>query len=214
MYNYNSREGWRQPGIWTEFTHVYICRAEWGLRNLPFLFSASWREEQSSSPVKSLCPQCNMALKSLVSNLVSDGQHSHDGHSTCLADGHHGHAFGPMASSFTAFFPDAVAPHHSDHFLPSIEPETVHQGDAAHLDQFDQSLLAARRPKTYVSFHKEEEEKKEGEWVQYKVPIAILIPETAVKTAVNVSGNEIGRQLAGWLQWLWEQAICDKPPTK
>ena len=58
----------------------------------------------SSSPVKSLCPQCNMALKSLVSNLVS-GQHSHDGHSTCLSDGHHGHAFGPMASSFTAFFP-------------------------------------------------------------------------------------------------------------
>ena len=109
------------------------------------------------------CLQCNMALKSLVSNSVSDGQHSHDGHSTCLADGHHGHAFGPMASSFTAFFPDAVAPHHSDHFLPSIEPETVHQGDAAHLDQFDQSLLATRRPKTYVSFHKEEE-KKEGEW--------------------------------------------------
>eukprot|EP00435_Cladocopium_sp_Y103_P073663 s1385_g44.t1 len=65
---------------------------------------------------------------------------------------------------FTAFFPDAVAPHHSDHFLPSIAPETVHQGDAAHLDQFDQSLLATRRPKTYVSFHKEEgEEKKEGE---------------------------------------------------
>ena len=87
-----------------------------------------------------------MALKSLVSNLVS-GQHSHDGHSTCLSDGHHGHAFGPMASSFTAFFPDAVAPHHSDHFLPSIAPETVHQGDAAHLDQFDQSLLATRRPK-------------------------------------------------------------------
>ena len=105
-----------------------------------------------------------MALKSLVSNWVADGQHSHDGHSTCLADSHHGHAFGPMASSFTAFFPDAVAPHHSDHFLPSIAPETVHQGDAAHLDQFDQSLLATRRPKTYVSFHKEEgEEKKEGE---------------------------------------------------
>ena len=105
-----------------------------------------------------------MALKSLVSSLVSDGQHSHDGHSTCLADGHHGHAFGPMASSFTAFFPDAVAPHHSDHFLPSVAPETVHQGDAAHLDQFDQSLLATRRPKTYVSFHhKEEGEKKEGE---------------------------------------------------
>ncbi|CAL1165922.1 unnamed protein product [Cladocopium goreaui] len=104
-----------------------------------------------------------MALKSLVSNLVS-GQHSHDGHSTCLSDGHHGHAFGPMASSFTAFFPDAVAPHHSDHFLPSIAPETVHQDDAAHLDQFDQSLLATRRPKTYVSFHKEEgEEKKEGD---------------------------------------------------
>ena len=107
-----------------------------------------------------------MALKSAMSNLVSDltGQHSHDGHSTCLADGHHGHGFGPMASSFTAFFPDAVAPHHSDHFLPSISPETVHQGDAAHLDQFDQSLLATRRPKMNVSFHKEEEgEKKEGE---------------------------------------------------
>ena len=108
----------------------------------------------------------NMALKSAMSNLVSDltGQHSHDGHSTCLADGHHGHGFGPMASSFMAFFPDAVAPHHSDHFLPSISPETVHQGDAAHLDQFDQSLLATRRPKMNVSFHKEEEgEKKEGE---------------------------------------------------
>ena len=110
--------------------------------------------------------ESNMALKSAMSNLVSDltGQHSHDGHSTCLADGHHGHGFGPMASSFTAFFPDAVAPHHSDHFLPSISPETVHQGDAAHLDQFDQSLLATRRPKMNVSFHKEEEgEKKEGE---------------------------------------------------
>ena len=109
--------------------------------------------------------ESNMALKSAMSNLVSDltGQHSHDGHSTCLADGHHGHGFGPMASSFTAFFPDAVAPHHSDHFLPSISPETVHQGDAAHLDQFDQSLLAARGPKMNVSFHKEEGEKKEGE---------------------------------------------------
>ena len=100
-----------------------------------------------------------------MSNLVSDVTgHSHDGHSTCLADGHHGHAFGPMASSFTAFFPDAVAPHHSDHFLPSISGETVHQGDSAHLDQFDQSLLATRRPKNYVSFHEHKEE-KEGEWV-------------------------------------------------
>ena len=39
--------------------------------------------------------------------------------------------------------------------------------------------------------------------MQDRVPIGlivILIPETAVKTAVNVSGNEIGRQLAGWLQ--------------
>eukprot|EP00438_Fugacium_kawagutii_P018989 Skav203207 [mRNA] locus=scaffold1148:75653:79031:- [translate_table: standard] len=116
-------------------------------------------------PVNSLCLLRNMALKSLVSNLVSDvtGQHSHDGHSTCLADGHHGHAFGPMASSFTAFFPDAVDPHHSDHFLPSISQDTVHQGDAAHLDQFDQSLLATRRPKTYVSFHEHKEEEKEGE---------------------------------------------------
>ena len=39
--------------------------------------------------------------------------------------------------------------------------------------------------------------------MQYEVLIgliAILVPETSVKTAVNVSGNEIGRQLAGWLQ--------------
>ena len=42
--------------------------------------------------------------------------------------------------------------------------------------------------------------------MQYKVPIGPIVilipetPETAVKTAVNVSGNEIGRQLAGWLQ--------------
>eukprot|EP00435_Cladocopium_sp_Y103_P074209 s1385_g47.t1 len=67
-----------------------------------------------------------MALKSFVSNLVSDVQHG----------------------------PEVLGE----------QPETVHQGDAAHLDQFDQSLLATRRPKTYVSFHKEEgEEKKEGE---------------------------------------------------
>ncbi|CAL1151901.1 unnamed protein product [Cladocopium goreaui] len=102
-----------------------------------------------------------MALKSVVGNLVADLTHQHhDGHATCLADGHH--AFGQMASSFTAFFPDA-APHHSDQFLPSIAPETVHQGDAVHLDQFDQSLMATRRPKMLVSFHKEEgEEKKDG----------------------------------------------------
>ena len=50
-----------------------LCRVEWGLRKLPFLFSASWREEYSSTPVKSVCLRCNMALKSLVSNLVSDG---------------------------------------------------------------------------------------------------------------------------------------------
>eukprot|EP00434_Breviolum_minutum_P028130 symbB.v1.2.024885.t1/scaffold2388.1/size114014/2 len=93
----------------------------------------------------------SMALKSVVSNLVSDlaGQHSHDHH-----------AFGQVASSFTAFFPD-VAPHH-DQFLPSIAPETVHQGDAVHLDQFNESLMATRRPKMPVSFHKEEEEKKDG----------------------------------------------------
>ena len=93
----------------------------------------------------------SMALKSMVSNLVSDlaGQHSHDHH-----------AFGQVASSFTAFFPD-VAPHH-DQFLPSIAPETVHQGDAVHLDQFNESLMATRRPKMPVSFHKEEEEKKDG----------------------------------------------------
>mmetsp|Transcript_86332 Transcript_86332/g.105937 ORF Transcript_86332/g.105937 Transcript_86332/m.105937 type:complete len:105 (-) Transcript_86332:28-342(-) len=104
-----------------------------------------------------------MALKSVVGNLVSDltGQHSHDGHSTGLADDHHAHAFGPMVSSFTAFFPDAAA-HHSDHFLPSIAPETVHQGDSVHLDQFDPSLMANRRPKMSVSFHKEEEKDKEG----------------------------------------------------
>ena len=93
----------------------------------------------------------SMALKSVVSNLVSDlaGQHSHDHH-----------AFGQVASSFTAFFPD-VAPHH-DQFLPSMAPETVHQGDAVHLDQFNESLMATRRPKMPVSFHKEEEEKKDG----------------------------------------------------
>ena len=93
----------------------------------------------------------SMALKSVVSNLFSDlaGQHSHDHH-----------AFGQVASSFTAFFPD-VAPHH-DQFLPSIAPETVHQGDAVHLDQFNESLMATRRPKMAVSFHKEEEEKKDG----------------------------------------------------
>ena len=86
----------------------------------------------------------SMALKSVVSNLFS---HDH-------------HAFGQVASSFTAFFPD-VAPHH-DQFLPSIAPETVHQGDAVHLDQFNESLMATRRPKMAVSFHKEEEEKKDG----------------------------------------------------
>lgn len=91
-----------------------------------------------------------MALKSVLGSLVSDlTGHSH---ATCLADDHHGHALAPMASSFTAFFPDAA--HHSDHFLPSIAPETV-QGDTAHLDQFDQSLMA-RRPKMAVSFHHEE----------------------------------------------------------
>ena len=97
----------------------------------------------------------SMALKSVVSNLVSDlaGQHSHDHH-----------AFGQVASSFTAFFPD-VAPHH-DQFLPSIAPETVHQGDAVHLDQFNESLMATRRPKMPVSFHKEEEEKKDG-WCEF-----------------------------------------------
>ena len=102
-----------------------------------------------------------MALKSVVGNLVADLTHQHyDRHATCVADGHH--AFGQMASSFTAFFPDA-APHHSDQFLPSVAPETVHQGDAVHLDQFDQSLMATRRPKMLVSFHKEEgEEKKDG----------------------------------------------------
>ena len=132
------------------------------------LNSVSQTKESFGRPLKRLCSQRNMALKSVMSNLVSDvSGHSHDGHSTCLADGHHGHAFGPMASSFTAFFPDAVAPHHSDHFLPSISGETVHQGDSAHLDQFDQSLLATRRPKNYVSFHEKEEEKKEGEWVNY-----------------------------------------------
>ena len=155
-----------------------------------------------------------MALKSVVSNLVSDltGQHSHDGHSTCLADGHHGHGFGPMASSFTAFFPDAVAPHHSDHFLPSISPETVHQGDAAHLDQFDQSLLATRRPKMNVSFHKEEEEKKEGEWVRIGASTMVqhlsLIPVGTAKTAVTALGHEIGLTWHGWFQWLWENVIA------
>ena len=105
-----------------------------------------------------------------LSNLLADmtGQHDHHESSTCLADDQHAHACGPMASSFTAFFPDAVAPAHSDHFLPSISSETVsgshavHQGDAAHLDQFDQSLLATRRPKMFVSFNKEEGN-KEGE---------------------------------------------------
>ena len=97
-----------------------------------------------------------------LNNLLADmaGQHDHEGSSSCLADAHHAHACGPMASSFTAFFPDAVAPAHSDHFLPSISTESVsgshavHQGDAAHLDQFDQSLLATRRPKMFVSFEK------------------------------------------------------------
>ena len=105
-----------------------------------------------------------------LNNLLADmaGQHDHEGSSSCLADAHHAHACGPMASSFTAFFPDAVAPAHSDHFLPSISTESVsgshavHQGDAAHLDQFDQSLLATRRPKMFVSFNKEEG-KQEGE---------------------------------------------------
>ena len=70
----------------------------------------------------------------------------------------------------------------------------------------------AQRP-TWASTRRKAKRRRkesEGEWVQYKVSIgsiAILIPETAVKTAVNVSGNEIGRQLAGWLQWLWEQGF-------
>ena len=111
-----------------------------------------------------------MALKSLVSNLVSDGQHGHDGQSTCLADGHHGHAYGPMASSFTAFFPDAVAPHHSDH-LPAIHRARGRCTKVTQLTWTSSIPVIAgvasrrtRRPKTYVSFHKEEgEEKKEGE---------------------------------------------------
>ena len=90
---------------------------------------------------------------------MSDLTGHSDGHATCLADGHP--HFGHMVSSFTAFFPDAAS-HHSDQFLPSISGETVHQGEAAHLDQFDQSLLATRRPKNYVSFHEKEEEKKDG----------------------------------------------------
>lgn len=99
-----------------------------------------------------------------LNNLLADltGQHHHEGSSSGLMDGHNVHdtACGPMASSFTTFFPDAAAPVHSDHFFPSISSESVsgshavHQGDAAHLDQFDQSLLATRRPKMFVSFEK------------------------------------------------------------
>ena len=105
-----------------------------------------------------------------LNNLLADLTGHHHASSAGLAD-EHGHVCGPIASSFTAFFPDAVAPAHSDHFLPSVSSEAVsghavHQGDAAHLDQFDQSLLATRRPKMFVSFNKEEghkEESKEGE---------------------------------------------------
>ena len=102
---------------------------------------------------------CSLVSAGPLNNLLADltGQH-HDGSSTCLADGHT-HACS-HASSFTGFFPDAAAPAHSDHFFPSISTETVsgsadaHQGDVAHLDQFDSSLLANRRPKMFVSFDK------------------------------------------------------------
>ncbi|CAJ1432835.1 unnamed protein product [Effrenium voratum] len=113
--------------------------------------------------------QASLVSAGPLNNLLADltGQH-HDGSSTCLADGHT-HACS-HASSFTGFFPDAAAPAHSDHFFPSISTETVsgsadaHQGDVAHLDQFDSSLLANRRPKMFVSFDKFEKEgsNKEG----------------------------------------------------
>ncbi|CAE7312851.1 unnamed protein product [Symbiodinium natans] len=97
-----------------------------------------------------------------LSNLLADltGQNSHH-NATCLSDTHEGsaHVCG-MASSFTAFFPDAAS-HQSDHFLPEISTQSVsgphdsHHGD--HMDQFDQqSLLTGKRPKMFVSFEKKE----------------------------------------------------------
>mmetsp|Transcript_58356 Transcript_58356/g.109227 ORF Transcript_58356/g.109227 Transcript_58356/m.109227 type:complete len:122 (+) Transcript_58356:77-442(+) len=106
---------------------------------------------------------CPGVLAGPLSNLLA-GLAGETGHhnATCLSDGHEGaHACG-MATSFTAFFPDATASH-SDHFLPDISSQSVsgahdaHSGDAAHLDQFDQpSLLTGRRPKMFVSFNKKE----------------------------------------------------------
>ena len=126
----------------------------------------------SSMAVKAIVLLLAAQAASLVSagplnNLLADLTGHHHASSAGLAD-EHGHVCGPIASSFTAFFPDAVAPAHSDHFLPSVSSEAVsghavHQGDAAHLDQFDQSLLATRRPKMFVSFNKEEGHKEEGE---------------------------------------------------
>ena len=97
-----------------------------------------------------------------LNNLLADltGQNSHH-NATCLSDGHEGaHACG-LASSFTAFFPDAAS-HQSDHFLPEISSQSlsgshdVQHGDV-HMDQFDQqSLLAGKRPKMFVSFEKKE----------------------------------------------------------
>ena len=99
---------------------------------------------------------CSLVSAGPLNNLLADLTGHNDGSSTCLADGQHACSH---ASSFTGFFPDAVAPAHADHFFPSISAETVsgpdaHQGDVAHLDQFDSSLLANRRPKMFVSFDK------------------------------------------------------------
>mmetsp|Transcript_26638 Transcript_26638/g.62351 ORF Transcript_26638/g.62351 Transcript_26638/m.62351 type:complete len:121 (-) Transcript_26638:86-448(-) len=105
---------------------------------------------------------CRVVSAGPLSNLLADltGQNSHH-NATCLSDAHEGsaHACG-LASSFTAFFPDAAA-HQSDHFLPEISSQSVsgshdmQHGD--HMDQFDQqSLLTGRRPKMFVSFNKKE----------------------------------------------------------
>ena len=104
---------------------------------------------------------CRMVSAGPLSNLLADltGQSSQH-NATCLSDGHEGgaHACG-LASSFTAFFPDAAS-HQSDQFLPEISSQSVSGHHESHgqvqLDQFDQSLLTGKRPKMFVSFDKKE----------------------------------------------------------